>query len=320
MKIEELKEKITSGESITKAEALSLETADVEELSRAADEIRLRFAGEGFDACTIINAKSGRCMENCKFCAQSAAYRSGAKEYPLISAGEALREAQYNEERGIARVALVTSGRRLSAAEVDKVCEIYAALREKCGISLCASHGLLAYEDFVKLRAAGVTRIHNNLETLRSNFPNVCTTHSYDDKIAAIKAAMRAGLYVCSGGIIGMGESFADRADMAFELRGLGVRSIPLNVLNPIPGTPYEKLPRLTYDEIRRAAALFRFILPDAAIRMAGGRGLLADKGRAVFRSGANAAISGDMLTTAGISVEEDMRMIKELGYEVKRP
>ena len=120
--------------------------------------------------------------------------------------------------------------------------------------------------------------------------------------------------------IIGMGESFADRAEMAFELRALGVKSMPLNVLNPIPGTPYEKLPRLAYDEIRRTAALFRFILPDAAIRMAGGRGMLADKGRAVFRSGANAAISGDMLTTAGISVEEDMRMIKELGYEVKRP
>lgn len=320
MKIEELKEKIMSGESITKAEALSLESAYVEELSRAADEIRRRFAGDGFDACTIINAKSGRCTENCKFCAQSAAYRSGAKEYPLINAEETLREAQCSEERGIARVALVTSGRRLGAAEVDAVCEIYAALREKCGISLCASHGLLTYKDFVKLRAAGVTRIHNNLETSRRNFPNVCTTHSYDDKISAIKAAMRAGLDVCSGGIIGMGESFADRADMAFELRALGVKSVPLNVLNPIPGTPYEKLPRLAYDDIRRTAALFRFVLPDAAIRMAGGRGLLADKGRAVFRSGANAAISGDMLTTTGISVEEDMRMIKELGYEVKRP
>lgn len=320
MKIEELKEKILSGGSVTREEALALESADVEELSRAADEIRRRFAGDGFDACTIINAKSGCCTENCKFCAQSAAYRSGAKEYPLINAEEALREAQCSEERGIARVALVTSGRRLGAAEVDAVCEIYAALREKCGISLCASHGLLTYKDFVKLRAAGVTRIHNNLETSRRNFPNVCTTHSYDDKISAIKAAMRAGLEVCSGGIIGMGESFADRADMAFELRGLGVKSVPLNVLNPIPGTPYENLPRLAYDDVRRAAALFRFILPDAAIRMAGGRGLLADKGRAVFRSGANAAISGDMLTTAGISVEEDMRMIKELGYEVKRP
>ena len=320
MKIEELKEKILSGGSVTREEALALESADVEELSSAADAIRRRFAGEGFDACTIINAKSGRCTENCKFCAQSAAYRSGSKEYPLINAAEALREARHNEERGIGRVALVTSGRRLSAAEVDAVCEIYAALREKCGIRLCASHGLLAYNDFVKLKAAGVTRIHNNLETSRRNFPNVCTTHSYDDKIAAIKAAMRAGLEVCSGGIIGMGESFADRADMAFELRGLGVKSVPLNVLNPIRGTPYEKLPRLAYDEIRCTAALFRFVLPDAAIRMAGGRGLLADKGRAVFRSGANAAISGDMLTTAGISVEEDMRMIKELGYEVKRP
>ena len=320
MKIEELKEKIMSGESITKDEALSLESADVEELSLAADEIRRRFAGGNFDACTIINAKSGRCTENCKFCAQSAAYHSGAKEYPLISTDKALREARRNEERGIGRVALVTSGRRLSAAEVDKVCEIYAALREKCGISLCASHGFLDYEDFVKLHAAGVTRIHNNLETSRRNFPNVCTTHTYDGKIAAIKAAVQAGLEVCSGGIIGMGESFADRIDMAFELRGLGVKSVPLNVLNPIPGTPYENLPRLGYDDVRRAAALFRFVLPDAAIRMAGGRGLLPDRGRAAFRSGANAAISGDMLTTAGISAKEDMKMVKELGYEVKRP
>lgn len=320
MKVEELKEKIMSGESITKEEALSLETADVEELSRAADDIRRRFAGGTFDVCTIINAKSGRCTENCKFCAQSAAYRSCAKEYPLIDAGEALRYACRSERSGIGRIALVTSGRRLSKAEVEQVCEIYAALREKCGISLCASHGLLEYEDFVKLRAAGVTRVHNNLETSRRNFPNVCTTHSYDDKIAAIKAAVHAGLDVCSGGIIGMSESFADRVEMAFELRGLGVKSVPLNVLNPIKGTPYENLPRLGYGDIKRAAALFRFVLPDAAIRMAGGRGLLADKGRAVFRSGANAAISGDMLTTAGVSVDEDMKMIQELGYGVKKP
>lgn len=320
MELMEIKKKILSGGSITMEEALSLESADIEELSHAADEIRRRFAGVKFDACTIINAKSGRCTENCKFCAQSAAYRSGAKEYPLIDSDEALREARRNTERGIGRIALVTSGRRLSAAEVEKACEIYAALREKCGINLCASHGLLGYEDFVKLLSAGVTRVHNNLETSRSNFSNVCTTHTYDDKIAAIKAAVRAGLEVCSGGIIGMGESFADRAEMAFELRSLGVKSVPLNVLNPIKGTPYENLPRLGYDDIRRAAALFRFVLPDAAIRMAGGRGLLADKGRAVFRSGANAAISGDMLTTAGISVEEDMNMIKELGYEVQRP
>ena len=319
-KVEELKEKILSGGSVTRDEALLLEGADVKELSRAADEIRIRFVGRKFDACTIINAKSGRCTENCKFCAQSAAYRSGAKEYPLIGADEALREARYSEKRGIARVALVTAGRRLGKTEVDSVCEIYAALREKCGIRLCASHGLLSYEDFVKLKTAGVTRVHNNLETSRRNFPNVCTTHEYGDKIAAIKAAMRAGLEVCSGGIIGMGESFADRADMAFELRALGVKSVPLNVLNPIKGTPFENLPPLGRGEIRRAAALFRFVLPDAAVRMAGGRGLLADKGRAVFRSGANAAISGDMLTTSGISVEDDMKMIKELGYEVERP
>ncbi len=163
-----------------------------------------------------------------------------------------------------------------------------------------------------------MTRVHNNIETSRHFFPNVCTTHSYDDKIAAIKDALRAGLEVCSGGIIGMGESFADRIDMACELRALGVKSVPRNVLNPIKGTPFGHLTPLPHDEIRRAAALFRFVLPVASARRAGGRCLLPDKGRAVFLSGANAAITGDMLTTSGISIEDDMKLIQELGYGVR--
>ena len=168
------------------------------------------------------------------------------------------------------------------------------------------------------MKEAGVTRIHNNLETSRRNFPNVCTSHTYEQKIESVQAALETGLEVCSGGILGMGESVEDRIDLALEIRKLGVRSMPVNILNPIPGTPYEKNPILTESEIRRMVAVFRFLLPDVWIRLAGGRGLLPDKGRSCFISGANAAISGDMLTTAGITIEKDLQMIQELGYVVE--
>ncbi|MBP2664199.1 MAG: biotin synthase, partial [Firmicutes bacterium] len=173
-------------------------------------------------------------------------------------------------------------------------------------------------EQLQQLKAAGVARYHNNLETSRRYFPHICTTHTYDDKIATIKNALAAGLEVCSGGVMGLGETIEDRIAMALDLRSLGVKSIPVNVLNPIKGTPLGNTPKLTADEVARIVAVYRFILPDAAIRLAGGRGLLADKGKAVFQSGASAAISGDMLTTAGISISNDMALLKDLGFEVK--
>jgi len=181
------------------------------------------------------------------------------------------------------------------------------------------SFGLLNEEQFRKLKNAGVTRVHNNLETSRRFFPNVCSTHSYDDKINAILAARKAGLFVCSGGIMGLGETPEDRIDMALALRGMAVKSVPVNILNPIPGTPLEHNTKLTNEEVRRIVAVYRFILPDASIRLAGGRGLLPDKGRSCFSSGANAAISGDMLTTAGITTETDKALLRELGYEARQ-
>ena len=163
-----------------------------------------------------------------------------------------------------------------------------------------------------------MSRVHNNLETSERNFPNICTTHTFQDKVRAIRAAQAAGLSVCSGGIMGLGETVEDRIDMALSLRELGIKSVPVNMLNPIPGTPFEKNERLTNEDMRRIVAVYRFILPDASIRLAGGRGLLPDKGKGCFSSGANAAISGDMLTTAGITVQTDLALLKELGYEVK--
>lgn len=313
----ELKNKIIEGYLINKSEALKLAKADLECLCRAANEIRKYFCGNYFDLCTIINSKSGKCSENCKYCAQSAFYHTMAEEYPLLDKEEIIRQGKYNSERGVGRYSLVTSGRCLNHAEIERMCESISDLKKEADIEVCASFGLLDEESFEKIKKAGVSRIHNNLETSRNNFPNVCTTHGYDDKVSAIKAAKRAGLTVCSGGIMGLGESMEDRIDMVLDIRDLGIRSIPVNMLNPIPGTPYEDNQRLSVSDMRRIVAIFRFIVPDGFIRLAGGRGLMEDKGRKCFESGANAAISGDMLTTAGITIENDMKMLKELGFEL---
>lgn len=314
--IEELKNKIYGGYEINKAEAVKLSEEPLAELSQAADEIRKHFCGNKFDICTIINGKSGRCSENCKYCAQSAHYKTDVETYPLLDTEPILKEAQYNYGKGVMRYSVVTSGRALSEAEVDKLAATLKIVHEKCPVKLCISGGLLNEAQFRKLHEAGVERVHNNLESSRNHFPQVCTTHTFDDKVNAIKAAQKAGMNVCSGGIMGIGETMEDRIDMALELRFLGINSVPVNILNPIAGTPYEHNKRLSDTEIQRIIALYRFILPKAFIRLAGGRGLLADKGLACFKSGANAAISGDMLTTSGISIDTDMKMIKELGFK----
>ena len=316
--IQQIKNKILNGFQINKEDAMQLINADLEKLSTASNELRQHFCGNAFDICTIINGKNGKCSENCKFCAQSAHYKVSIEEYPLLDCKSLLKEAICNHDKGILRYSVVTSGKKLADDELESVCNSYSKIRKNCDISLCASHGLLSIEQLLKLKNVGIQRYHNNLETSRKNFPNICTTHTYDDKINTIKAAQKAGLEVCSGGIIGLGETMEDRIDMALDIRGLGIKSVPVNILSPIPETPYEKLPVLTADEVRKTVAIFRFILSDAAIRLAGGRDLIADKGRSLFLSGANAAISGDMLTTSGIIISDDMRMIKELKFEVK--
>ncbi len=314
----QLKERVLEGYQITQEEALNLYEEPLKEVCRAADEIRRFFCADKFDLCTIINGKSGRCSENCKYCAQSAHYHTSAKEYPLLDTKEIVRQAGYNAKRGVLRYSIVTSGRCLNDAELEQMCEAIRAIKANVKIEVCVSFGLLTKEQFCRVKKAGATRVHNNLETSRRNFPNVCTTHTFDDKVRAIRAAKEAGLSVCSGGIMGLQETTADRIDMAFTLRELGIKSVPVNMLNPIPGTPYEKLERLTVDDMRRIVAVYRFILPDAALRLAGGRGLMEDKGEGCFCSGANAAISGDMLTTAGHTIETDMEMLHKLGYRVE--
>ena len=317
---EEMKDKILLGKWIGREEALRLAEEPLEELRQAADEIRRKVCGSGFDLCTIVNAKCGRCSEDCRYCAQSAHYRTACEEsYPLLSTQELLEDARRNAQQGVLRYSIVTSGRRLSEEEVEQACESIHRIRAEVPIEVCVSFGLLDEVQFRKIKAAGASRVHCNLESSARYFPSVCTTHTYEEKIRTLQAAKRAGLSICSGGILGLGETMEDRIDKVLTARELGVKSIPVNLLNPIPGTPYENRVPLDNEEACRSVALFRFLIPDASIRLAGGRGLLGDKGEACFLSGANAAISGDMLTTAGITVETDMELLRSSGFEVKR-
>lgn len=316
--IDDLKERVVAGEKTTREEALRLVDAPLDPLTRAADVIRRHFCGDGFDLCSIVNAKSGRCSENCKFCAQSGHYMTRVEEYPLLSVEELVASARHDASKGVLRFSFVTSGRKLTSSDVSTLCEASRRVRDEIGVAVCGSLGLLSAEDYAALKASGLTRIHNNLEASRRFFPSVCTTHTYDEKLAALRRARDAGMSLCSGGIFGMGETWEDRVDMALDLRELGVRSVPINILNAIPGTPLasSNLTPLTSADARRIVAVYRFLLPDAAIRLAGGRGLLEDKGFGCFQSGANATITGDMLTTAGVAILSDVAAIRAMGYE----
>ena len=316
----ELARKVLNGGETTREEALELYNAPLDELTVAANEIRERFCGRGFDLCSIVSAKSGRCPEDCKFCAQSSHYPTKCEERPILPVETLVAAAKKDAEKGVLRFSFVTSGRRLSASEIDVLCEAARRIRDEVGIALCGSLGLLTEEEYSRLRASGVTRIHNNLETSCRFFPQICSTHTYDQKLDALRAARRADMSLCSGGIFGLGETPEDRVDMALTLRELVVKSVPINILNAIPGTPLASasLRPLTSADAKRIVAVYRFLLPDASLRLAGGRGLLSDSGFGCFVSGANATITGDMLTTSGIAIASDLRVIRDMGYEPK--
>jgi len=311
-----LKQKVLEHEQINREEAIKLYGANLQELCEAADELRYEFCKDGFDLCCIVNGKSGKCSENCKFCSQSAHYHTKSSVYPMLNKECMVADAVNNEKRGVLRYSIVTSGRALKDEEIDYVCEAIKEIKRSSSIEVCASFGLLNRTQFEKIKEVGISRIHNNLETSKAFFPKVCTTHTYEDKLRTIKDAREAGLSVCSGGIMGMGETIEDRIDMALTLRDLNIKSVPVNMLNPIAGTPFANNRRLGLEDMKRIVAVYRFILPDASIRLAGGRGLLEENGKECFKSGANAVITGDMLTTSGYTVESDLEMIKQLGYK----
>lgn len=314
---QELIKKIQTGYNITPKEALSLYDYPLEALLYVAKSVHDHFRDQHFDLCTIVNGKNGLCSEDCKFCAQSGHFPCQLQTHGLLDSKTILSDAQRVEASGVKRYSIVTSGKKPSQNELDRLCKTYKTLNEKTGLSLCASHGLLEESDLIKLKAAGVRRIHNNLESSRSYFKKICTTHSYDDKIRTIRSAQRVGLDVCSGGIIGMGESRKDRIDLAFELKALKITSVPINLFNPVGQTPLSILNVLPETEFYKTCALFRLVLPKAVIRLAGGRGLLSDKGRRVFETCVNGSITGELLTTTGNDTKMDIEMTKELGYEI---
>jgi len=317
----EIEEKVLKGYQVTKEDALKLFYQIEAELYACANSIREKFTGNKVDLCSIINGKSGRCSENCSYCAQSKHYHTGVLEYPLVSYEEVFEKAKQDEQDGIDRFSIVTSGRALSKGDIEIVTDYYGKLLKDCpSISLCASHGILNKDDLINLKNAGVRRYHHNVETSKGYYNKICTTHTYEERIHTIKLCKEVGLEVCSGGIIGLGESVEDRIDMALELRNLHILSIPINALMPIKGTPLENNPLLMEDEILRTIAVFRFINPRANIRLAAGRNLLTNFGEKAFMSGANGTISGSLLTTCGSGgTINDKEIIKGVGLEVKK-
>lgn len=318
--IEELTTLVLAGGRLTAEQALTLAGPDTDRaaLYDGAHRITRHFMGRKFDTCSIINAKSGNCTEDCKWCAQSRRYDTRVTLYPLLSAGECVRQAAYNRHQGISRFALVTSGRRVSPAEMDRLCDIVREIKRHTDIKCCASLGLLSQGQLQQLFDSGVENYHCNIETAPSHFPSLCTTHTPEEKMATIRAAREVGFRICCGGIIGMGETPEQRVEMALFLRDNDVRSIPLNLLQPIPGTPLEGTPPLPEEEFLTTVALFRYLNPCAYLRFSGGRALLSEEvQRRALYVGINAAITGDLLTTTGSRAEEDKALFAGAGYSL---
>lgn len=314
-----LADEIIGGRRITREDDLNMFlTCDLKELCQGADKIREAFVGEKVDLCSIINGRSGRCPEDCKYCAQSAHNHTACEIYDFLPEEKILEACKMNESEGVNRFAIVTAGRALSGEEFEKAIHAYETMKKECKIDLCASMGFLTKEQLHRLHEAGVTSYHHNIETSRRNFPNICTTHTYDMKIETLKMVKEEGMCACSGGIIGMGETWEDRLDMAISLAELGIDSIPINALMSIKGTPLENQEQLTEDDILRTIAFFRYINPDANIRLAAGRALLTNDGETAFESGASATITGNMLTTvACATIRSDRKMLQDMGRDV---
>jgi biotin synthase len=299
-------------------QALEMAHADARstmDLIACSGKIRDTFMPPSAFKCAIINAKSGMCPEDCAFCAQSAHHQTHAQTYGLCSARELEETGLEMAAAGATNYSVVTSGTFLTDAEIDIVCDVARRLKEKTELRLCASVGLLNGDGARKLKAAGISRYHHNLETARSYFDKICSTHDYEDDIETVKLAKEAGMMVCSGGIFGMGESWDQRVELAFTLKALDVDSVPINFLNPIQGTRLEDQPLLPPLEALKVIALYRFIFPRKDITICGGReATLQDFQSWIFAAGANGLMVGNYLTTRGRNFEADLAMIEALG------
>lgn len=320
MSISSIYAKSISNIKITFSEALELiNTADEDlpELLDRANEIREKYFGNQVILCGIVNAKSGKCSEDCSFCAQSAFHETSVEEYPLLAKESILKAVDDAKTNSTGCFSIVTSGKGYVAneKELESILEVVS---EISGVKKCASLGLITKEQAIKLKEAGLEKFHHNLETAESFFPNMCTTHSYKERVATIMNAKSAGLRVCVGGIFGIGESLEQRVELGIAISELDVDSVPVNIVHPIEGTKiYGRTEKVAVNDVLKLIATYRFLMPDKVIGVFGGReSNLGDRQKEIFRAGANSILVGNYLTVKGNKAMDDINMLKELGLE----
>lgn len=303
-----LRNKLNALEDVKKI----VENLTFDEILELSNAVRVKNFHNKVELCSIQNVKSGKCSEDCVYCAQSARYDTDIEEYDFISPEKVIKEALKYDKAGVKRFSLVTSGKKLSDLDFSKIISLCREIKSKTKLSLCVSSGFLSKEQLIELKNSGVTKYHHNLETGPRFFDKICTTHSFKDKADTIEKCNQLGLQVCSGGIFGLGESLDDRIEMALELKRLKVKSIPINILKPIRGTPLENMRRLSNEEILLSIAIFRIINPKATIIIAAGRPFLSEnENLTLLKSGINGFMVGDYLTTGGVSLESDLDFFK---------
>jgi biotin synthase len=310
----------TSDKGIDKDSAFALagkKDAEIYDLFAEANRVRIKYRGNKVDLCSIVNAKAGSCPEDCSFCAQSAHNNTSSDIYPLRDRTSINEAASAAKRQGVKRFCVVTSGKSPSNSELDVICEHIYEIK-KIGLAPCATLGMLGPDQLKVLKNAGLNRYHHNLETSEAFFSEICTTHTYKDKIQTIEAAKSIGLSICSGGIFGLGESWEDRIEMAFALRDIGVDSVPINFLTPVDGTPMGNREMLDPLEALKIIAIYRLIMPDTEIRVCGGRpATLRSLNALIFTAGADGLLLGNYLTTLGRSPDDDLQMIKDMGLVI---
>ena len=321
-KLDELTERVLDGGEVSREEALFIlrfPNSHLEALFQSATLIREKFRGDRVDFCAIVNAKSGLCPEDCKFCSQSTKWKTKVNRYPLLPVDVVVKKAKEAYDMGATKFGIVTSGRGPTDKEVDIICEMIEAIREEVpGISPDATLGELTDKQAQKLKMAGVDHSNHNIETSPRFFSKICTTHTYEDRLRTIKILKENGIGVCSGCIFGMGETLEDRVDIAFELKKIDPKIIPLNFLNPRPGTPLERRPLMSPEEAAKCIAMMRFVNPRKQIKVAGGREVVfRDKQDWVLKAGADDIMVGNYLTTPGQDYRKDWELALSLGFKL---
>ncbi len=319
--IRKIGDKVLEGKDVSIKDVLPLlgtNGPDVLDLAAVANRVREEFNGNKIDLCSLLSVKSGKCPEDCAFCAQSAHYKTEALVYPLMDIQRIVEEAKEAQARGAGRFCLITSGREVSDKEFEIILEALGRIRGETTLDLDCSLGTLSKERAESLRKVGVTRYNHNVETAESHFLQICTTHSFRDRVKTVEVLKEQGFSVCCGGIIGLGESPQQRLELAFSLKQLGIDCIPFNILNPRPGTPLENSEPIPPMEVIKTISLFRLVLPKGTIKIAGGREAnLRDLQSLALLAGANGLIVGNYLTTPGRNAADDLTMVRDLGFKL---